>query len=176
MVDLSIDSFKAKLVGGGARSNLFRATVNFPAFAQGDTELTSFMIKNASFPDSTTTPVEVAFRGRTIPLEGDRQYQAMSFTVYNDVKHPIRTAFIRWKDYMSNHSGNTGTSNPSEYMADFSVEQLDKSGNVTVTYNFVGAWPENVSSIDLSYDQGSNVQEFTVSMRYMYWRLNGVTQ
>ena len=31
----NVDDFKAKLIGGGARPNLFRATVNFPAYAGG---------------------------------------------------------------------------------------------------------------------------------------------
>ena len=43
MAVLGVDDFKAKLKGGGARPNLFQATLNFPSFAGGDVELTSFM-------------------------------------------------------------------------------------------------------------------------------------
>ena len=43
MATLGVDDFKSKLIGGGARPNLFKAIVNFPAYAAGDTELTSFM-------------------------------------------------------------------------------------------------------------------------------------
>ena len=35
MAILGVDDFKAKLVGGGARGNLFKVTLNFPAYAQG---------------------------------------------------------------------------------------------------------------------------------------------
>jgi len=52
-MSLRVDDFKAKLKGGGARANLFRATVNFPAYAGGDVELTSFMCKAAQLPAST---------------------------------------------------------------------------------------------------------------------------
>ena len=40
-MSLRVDDFKAKLKGGGARPNLFRVTLNFPAYAGGNAELTS---------------------------------------------------------------------------------------------------------------------------------------
>ena len=35
MAILGVDDFKSKLVGGGARGNLFKCTVNFPGYAAG---------------------------------------------------------------------------------------------------------------------------------------------
>ena len=52
MAILGVDDFKSKLRGGGARPNLFKATVNFPAYAGGDVELTSFLCKAAQLPAS----------------------------------------------------------------------------------------------------------------------------
>ncbi len=176
MVDLSIDTFKSKLTGGGARSNLFRATVNFPSFAQGDVELTSFMCKGASFPSSQTEAIDVPFRGRTVPFEGDRTYEPVTLTIINDVDHPVREAFIRWKDAMNHHSGNTGLQNPADYFADASIEQVDKTGNVTVKHDLIGAWPVNIGNIEVAYDTNNQIQEFTVELRYMYWKQDGVTQ
>ena len=43
MAILGVDDFKAKLRGGGARPNLFQVTINYPAFADGNPELTSFL-------------------------------------------------------------------------------------------------------------------------------------
>ena len=48
MAILGVDDFKSKIRGGGARPNLFKATVNFPTYAAGDVELTSFMCKGGS--------------------------------------------------------------------------------------------------------------------------------
>ena len=56
MAILGVDDFKSKLVGGGARSNLFKVTMNFPGYAGGDVELTSFMCKTAQFPASIVNP------------------------------------------------------------------------------------------------------------------------
>ena len=52
MAILGINDFKSKLVGGGARNNLFKVTCNFPAYARGNVELASFMIKSAQLPSS----------------------------------------------------------------------------------------------------------------------------
>jgi len=72
MAVLNIDDFKAKLKGGGARPNLFKATINFPAYAQGDVEITSFMCKAATLPGSLMGIVEVPFRGRLLKIAGDQ--------------------------------------------------------------------------------------------------------
>ena len=58
-MSLRVDDFKAKLKGGGARPNLFRVTLNFPVYAGGNAELTSFMCKGAQLPASTINAVEV---------------------------------------------------------------------------------------------------------------------
>ena len=50
MAILGVDDFKSKIRGGGARPNLFKATVNFPTYAEaGDVELTSFMCKGLNY-------------------------------------------------------------------------------------------------------------------------------
>ena len=64
MAILGVDDFKAKLAGGGARPNLFKVTVNFPAYAGGNVEQTSFMCKGAQLPASVIAPIPVSFRGR----------------------------------------------------------------------------------------------------------------
>ena len=53
MAILGVDDFKSKLRGGGARPNLFKATINFPTYANGDVEITSFLCEAAQLPGST---------------------------------------------------------------------------------------------------------------------------
>ena len=53
MAILGVDDFKSKLRGGGARPNLFQVTINYPGFANGDPELTSFLVEAATLPGST---------------------------------------------------------------------------------------------------------------------------
>ena len=83
MAILGVDDFKSKLVGGGARSNMFKVTCNFPSYAQGDVELTSFLCKAAQLPASILNPVEVNFRGRKLQMAGDRTFEPWTVTVIN---------------------------------------------------------------------------------------------
>jgi hypothetical protein len=169
MATLGVDDFKSKLIGVGARPNLFKAIVNFPAYAGGDTELTSFMCKGAQLPASVIAQLDVPFRGRQLKIAGDRTFENWSITVINDTGMEIRNAMERWMNGMNEHVNNTGLSNPTDYQADMAVEQLDKAGNVTKTYTIRGAYPVNVSAIDLSYDSNDAIEEFTVELAYQYW-------
>ncbi len=75
MAILGVDDFKSKLKGGGARPNLFNCKVNFPTYALGDAELTSFMVKGAQLPASIVAPIVVPFRGRQLKIAGDRTFE-----------------------------------------------------------------------------------------------------
>lgn len=169
MAILGVDDFKSKLVGGGARANLFKVTCNFPGYAQGDVELTSFMVKGAQMPASIVAPVPVLFRGRQLQLAGDRTFEPWTITIINDVGYEVRNAFERWMDGINSHNGNTGLTNPVDYQADMIVEQLDKQGNVTKRYDLRGTFPTNIGAIDLSYDSENTIEEFTVELQVQYW-------
>ena len=169
MAILGVDDFKSKLTGGGARSNLFKAKVNFPGYAGGDVELTSFLIKAAQLPSSVIAPITIPFRGRQLQIAGDRTFEPWTITIINDVDMNVRNAFERWMNGINQHNNNTGLSNPTDYQADMIVEQLNKAGEVTKRYDFRGTFPTNVSSIELSYDTENTIEEFTVELQVQYW-------
>ena len=169
MAVLNIDDFKAKLKGGGARPNLFKATINFPAYAQGDVEITSFMCKAAQLPSSIMAVVEIPFRGRQLKIAGDRTFESWSPTILNDTDFVVRNAMERWMNGINAHSANTGLTNPVEYEADLIVEQLDKDGETIKTYQFRGCFPTNVAAIDVNYETVDTIEEFTVEFQVQYW-------
>ena len=171
-MSLRVDEFKAKLKGGGARPNLLRATVNFPAYAGGDVELTSFMCKAAQLPASVMNVIEVPFRGRQLKIAGDRTFETWSPTIINDTGFEVRNALEKWMNGINGHSANTGITNPVGYQADLLVEQLDKDGSVLKTYNFRGCFPINLSAIELSYDTVDTLEEFTAEFQVQYWESN----
>lgn len=172
MANLGINDFKAKLVGGGARNNLFKVTANFPAYAAGNVELASFLIKAAQLPSSLIAPITIPFRGRQLQIAGDRTFEAWGVTVINDTDFQLRNAFERWMNGINAHAANTGETNPSQYMADLAVEQLDRQGQVLKRYDFRGCWPSNISAIDVSYDSENTIEEFGVEFQITYWESN----
>ena len=172
MAILGVDDFKSKIRGGGARPNLFKATVNFPAYAGGDVELTSFMCKGAQLPASVMTAIDVPFRGRQLRVAGDRTFEPWTVTIINDTDFAVRDSMERWLNGINNHKANAGLTNPVDYQADLIVDQLDRDGNEIKTYNFRGAFPVNISNIELSYETVDTIEEFTVEFQIQYWESN----
>ena len=175
MAILGVDDFKSKLTGGGARANMFKVLCNFPGYAQGDVELTSFLCKGAQIPSSVIAPITVPFRGRQLQIAGDRTFEPLTLTVINDVEFNVRNAFERWMNGINQHNANTGISDPTAYQADMVVQQLAKDGTVTKSYDFRGTFPTNLSTIDLNYDSENTIEEFTVELQVQYWEATDVT-
>jgi hypothetical protein len=166
---LGVDDFKAKLAGGGARPNLFKATINFPAYAGGDVENTSFMCEAAQLPGSSLGLITIPFRGRQLKVAGDRVYDTWTPTIINDTDFNVRNAMERWMNGINAHSANTGLTSPVDYEADLLVEQLDKDESVLKKYTFRGCFPTAISPIDLAYGSNDDIERFSVEFQVQYW-------
>ena len=182
----SIADFKGKLVGGGARPNLFEVTI--PALPDGiawDGDTFRYMCKAASMPASTIANIDVPFRGRIFKVAGDRTVDVWSITVINDEDFKLRNAFEEWMDLIAKLDNNLGATSPDAYMVDAEVFQLgrgsgkastDSSGTdnaVLKQYKFQSIFPTSLSAIDLSYDTGDTIEEFTVEFQVQSFEFNG---
>ena len=186
--DRTLDAFKGRMVGGGARPNLFECEMYFPDDAVPATtskdalsDKVRFLVKAAQLPASTLTQIDVPFRGRQLKIAGTRTYANWTITVINDIDFDIRTAFERWSNLINKHEDNAGIVNPADYQQPMIVRQLGRSSvngtvptsdvNIPVLkmYQFIGAYPVEVSGIDLSYDTQDSIEEFTVSMAYQWY-------
>jgi len=172
MAVLGVDDFKSKLRGGGARPNLFKATINFPGYANGDPELTSFLCEAAQLPGSTMGIIPVPFRGRILKMAGDRTFAEWTVTIINDTDFAIRNSLERWMNGMNAHSANTGLSSPIAYEADLKVDQLDREGESVKDYVFRGSFPVDLSPIDLSFGATDEIERFTCTFAYQYFESN----
>jgi hypothetical protein len=175
MAILGVDDFKSKLRGGGARPNLFQVTINYPGFANGDAELTSFLVEAASLPGSTFGTIVIPFRGRQLKMAGDRTFAEWNTTIINDTDFAVRDAIERWMNGINAHSANTGLTSPIAYEADLKVDQLDRNGGVIKTYTFRGAYPQDMSEIALSYGDNDNIERFQCVWSYQYFESNTTT-
>ena len=157
--------------GGGTRSNLFEVELAFPTAVGIDAvtlDKTRFLVKSAALPASNITPLEVAFRGRTLKLAGDRTFETWTITVINDVDFSIRSSFEKWANYINRLSDSTGSTDPATYQADAFVHQLNRDGTILRSYHFYDIFPTNISTINLSYDTEA-IEEFTVEMQIHWW-------
>ena len=167
-----ITDFKSKLVGGGARPNLFEVELAFPEEISIDNDVKDkarFLVKAAALPASNITPIDVNFRGRILKIAGDRTFDTWTITVINDTDFSIRSAFEKWMNSINRLSDATGANNPADYQEDAYVHQLDRDGSTLRSYKFKSIFPTNISTIDLSYETTDTVEEFTVEMQVLYW-------
>jgi len=186
--DRTLDQFKGRMLGGGARPNLFECELFFPSdsIPLGTTEdalsdKTRFLVKAASLPASTLGVIDVPFRGRNLKIAGDRTFDPWTITVINDSDFTIRTAFERWMNLINKHEDNAGKNNPVDYQKEVYVKQFGRAltNGLTPTsatqipvlkqYKFYGVFPTSVSDITLSYDSSDTIEEFTVDLQVQWW-------
>ena len=173
----NIDDFKANLIGGGARSNQFRVTITAPpGIAIGlDVRRTSFLVRSSNLPGMTMGEIPIAFRGRNIYIAGDRTFdEAWTTTFFNDTDFMIRNAMERWSNGINDLADNTGVIAPADYQTDLTVEQLDRDDAILKSYIFRSAWPLSVSSIDLTSENATAIEEFSVTWIYQHFEASAV--
>lgn len=166
---MSILNFKAALLGGGARANQFRVTLNFPDFVSGGSNASNkaqFLVEAASLPGQSIGIATVMYRGREVKLAGERRFDNWQVTVINDSDFDIHNAFEAWMQFINHKQENSGYTNPLQYTVNMNVEQLDRNGNTLKKYTFQDAWPVQISNIALSFGDNDSVEKFTVDFAY----------
>ena len=187
----NITNFRDRLVGGGARPNLFEVNIELPDGVIGQADYRDdvrFMVKAAEIPAANIGNIPVTFRGRVLPVAGDRTFDPWTVTVINDSKFNIRDAMEQWSNKINDLQFDVGDISPSNYQTKAEVFQLSRGGktssasstggetiNVLRTYNFEGIYPSVVSSIPLDYGATDSIEEFQVTFNYLFWTVgNGL--
>ena len=183
----NISDFKSKLIGGGARPNLFEVELTtLPDGVSGwDADSFQFLCKAAALPAQNIASIDVPFRGRIFKVAGDRTIDTWTVTVINDQDFVLRSAFENWTQQIADLTTNLGATDPSAYMTNAKVYQLGRgsskastssTGNENVVlkeYEFIDIFPTSVSAIDLSYDTGDTIEEYTVEFLVQSLNLAG---
>jgi hypothetical protein len=162
----TIDSFRAQLTGGGARSNLFECEVTNPF---GGSEKFTFMAKASQLPGDTLGVIEVPYFGRTMKVAGNRTFAEWTVTIINDEDFAVRNGLERWMQSINSHIANIGTPSPLLQKSLGTIKQFGKGGDTLKTYSFVGIFPVDLSPIDVAWDSNDTIEEFTVTFQYDYW-------
>ncbi len=180
----TISQFKSALSGGGARPNLFEVELTtFPTGITWDADKFKYLCKAAALPGSNVASIDVPFRGRTFKVAGDRTIDAWTVTIINDEDFKLRRAFESWTELIAKLDNNLGATNPGAYMSNATVYQLGRGSQINSTtnagadssilaaYKFVDIFPTSVSPIDLSYDSGDTIEEFTVEFQVQSYEI-----
>ena len=182
----TISQFKAALIGGGARPNLYEVEMTtLPGGISWDADSFRYMCKAATLPASNIANIDIPFRGRIFKVAGDRTIDPWTVTIINDEGFKLRNAFEEWTDLIAKLENNIGATDPSAYMTNAKVYQLGRgskqssqsiTGNsnaVLKEYEFIDIFPTAVAAIDLSYDSTDAIEEFTVDFQVQSYNFAG---
>ena len=178
----NITEFRSRLSGGGARANLFEIEIAFPDELGIDfnlvTDKVPFLVKAAEIPASNLGNIPVPYRGRVLPVAGDRTFDPWTVTIINDTDFIIRDAMEKWSNSINDLQTAQGTINPEVYQKSALVKQLSREGSAPGdpektlrTYKFEGIYPNTVSSIPLDFGATDQIEEFQVTFNYLFYEV-----
>ncbi len=174
-----VTDFKSNLKGGGARPSLFYADLDaaFTKLGIPFPNKSQFLIKGTTIPASTLGTYEVFFHGKSVKVAGDRTFDTWDTTIINDEDFGIRHAIENWMELISNHKLNTTDTSitsklegeNADYKQTLSVTQFGKGGKGLRKYDFLGAFPTALSTINLDWGT-ADIEEYTCTWTYDRWR------
>ena len=174
-----LDGFKGRLKSGGVRSNQFEVQLSFPTWVANRTGAAAdglFLCNSATLPKQTIGTTEMKFRGRALQLAGDsRTFEAWSVTIIND-DFAIYQAFEAWQEGINEmETNNQPNIRPDDYKAIIDVRQLNRAGTAIKVFKLHGAFPNDISAVDLGFETDDTIQEFDISFVYDYFTSTNAT-
>ena len=180
--DRSITDFRSRLKGGGARANLFEVSLTFPGgigiSESNVSDKVPFLVKAAEIPASNLGNIPVPYRGRVLPVAGDRTFDPWTVTIINDTDFLIRDAMEKWSNSINDIQTAQGTIDPEVYQTSARVFQKSREGAAPGDtekdlriYKFEGIYPNTVSSIPLDFGATDQIEEFQVTFNYLFYEV-----
>jgi len=174
---MNIKNFQSALTQGGVRTNLFIVEGKIGANTSNKTR---FLVKAAALPPSTLGTIAIPYRGRQIKIPGDRTFDTWTLSVLMDGDYELRNKFEAWQQLINGNEDNVpdvsggfftsaGSGFNTDVFCEWKISSLNRQGNALKTYSMVGAFPTDISSVELSNDSTDTIGEFTVTMQYQYW-------
>ena len=166
-MSFNINDFKAALLEGGARANLFEVTITTSPV--GSLSNFKFLCKTTTIPTSVIAPISIPFMGRDIKMAGDRTFDTWSTTIINDENFEIRNVLEKWLNRIKSHENlYQFATKTSDYKRTATVTQFSKGGDSLKSYEFNNVWPTSLTEIPLDMSNGE-IEEFSCVWNYDYW-------
>ena len=177
-----ITKFRDKLNKGGARSILFEVEIkDIPGGGADVQDEIRFLVKAAEIPASNIGNIPVPFRGRVLPVAGDRTFDPWTVTIINN-DFKIRDSMERWSNFINDMVLANGSVDPESYQKSALVKQLSRDAasgdkpDILRQYNFIGIYPNVISNIPLDYGATDQIEEFQVTFNYLYWTVGATNE
>ena len=172
-----------QVLGDGARSTKYDVIFQFsnPA-TYTKTSHAAVLVKTASFPSISHTPVNLMYKGRTIPIRGQTKYaNTWECTFYMPENHDLRKAFETWmvalderiyfgesaqaSEYKTRRQHNTNG-----YTVDITLYQLNiDEDRQMARYVLHNAFPIEIQAVPFQSEAPSQIEELSVTFSYSYF-------
>lgn len=178
----NIADFRSTLKYDGARPNLFECRMSFPVnadvFQSGlANQQFTFMCRAAQMPGSTVNSIPMMYFGRELKFAGNRIFPEWTVTIINDEDFVLRGAFEKWMNGLNSHRDNLRKNNmvsSSDYTVNATITQFSKSSEPEQglrKYILVGAFPIDVSPIEMDWAANDTIEEYAVTFAYQWWEV-----
>jgi hypothetical protein len=156
-----IDNILAKVKAGMAKTNLFSITIPFI----GLSESLVFGGKGTQLPSSELGVLEIPHRGRKLKVPGQRTFSDWTVTVMETQSMEVRTKLELWMETLNGTSSNNIDSSNT---VTANVSLIRGDGRKSITFNLYGAFPTNIGTVDVSFDEQTAPLEYQVTFSYAY--------
>jgi hypothetical protein len=167
------------------RPSQFTVNLQFPTLVEtaGISNRVQFLCRSADLPESSMGVVEVPYFGRTIKVNGDREFRDWQVRIMMD-DYQIRHGFLAWhnaintiiSNRMDERVVNINPAIGNSYKTIATVTSFDKVGpgdidgdGALATYRFDGIFPREIGPVRMDWDAKNQIAEFDVTFSYDWY-------
>ena len=180
---MAVQELFQKVLGDGARSTKFDVVFQLAGQASdGINRSIPMLVKSTQFPAKGHKRIDLMYKGRTIPVRGQVNYtNEWICTFYLTEDHALKRAFENWIEALDEviHfddnlddgvNENIEHFSNNDYKTDIYLYQASFSENArTSQYVLHNAFPVEVSPIDISYENLTQISTFDVTFTYTHF-------
>tara|TARA_R100000458_G_C8261525_1_gene236983 strand:- start:1029 stop:1613 length:585 start_codon:yes stop_codon:yes gene_type:complete len=179
---------------GGNRSHLYNVQMNYPTGISGlgsgssqdvADQMSRFTVRAVNLPPSQVNPIRVPYRGRILKWPGDRVYFPWTFRVLDDNARngtsSVWKNLQKWSNYINDHETNRSSDDWEGFTTTWTIDQVgygsegnDTGDNPVKRVQLVDCWPTSIGPITMDSNAIDTLVEFTVTVEYSYFTVDGV--
>ncbi len=155
--------------------NQAKAAITHPALTynfivQGIPNVNALNVKGAQIPGKKVDEINLKLRGRDLYYNGNiGRFDPFQITVFEDISYTARTMLELWTQVIADNATGFGFANPI-IRKNLKVYLLAPGSEfVMAAYELHNAFPIDLGSVNLSYDDTTTVVSYGCSIRYDYW-------
>jgi len=153
-----------------AKSIITHPALTYNFIMQGIPNVNTLNIKGAQVPGKKVDEIALKLRGRDVFYNGNiARFDPFSITVFEDISYTARTMIELWSQVIADNGTGFGFANPA-ITKDLTIYLLAPGTEyIMAAYTLHNAFPVNLGSVSLSYDNATEVFSYPVEFRYDYW-------